>query len=133
MITMDAAERHKCVVKRQATNTPLQALVLMNDPQYIEASKFLAIEMLDKGGTKLEDQIVYGFRSATSRIPNDTELKRLKIIFDKQSKFYLENSKERTDLVGIKNNLDKEKLADLAALIIIANSIINLDETIKKG
>ena len=133
MITMDAAERHKCIVQRQATNTPLQALILMNDPQYVEASKFLAIEMLDRGGKSLEEQIAYGFRLATSRAPNERELKRLKIIFDKQSQFYMKNIKEKAELVGINKNLEQEKLTDFAALIIIANSIINLDEAVKKG
>ena len=89
--------------------------------------------MLDRGGKSLEEQIAYGFRLATSRAPNERELKRLKIIFDKQSQFYMKNIKEKAELVGINKNLEQEKLTDFAALIIIANSIINLDEAVKKG
>ena len=73
MLTFDAAERTVCVVKRQQTSTPLQALVLLNDPQFVEASHKLAERMLKEGGDELEDKISLGFRLATSRYPDKKE------------------------------------------------------------
>ena len=104
MITMDASERNKCVVKRQVTNTPLQALILMNDPQYVEASQSLANKMMKNGGESLIDQIKYGFKLATSRSPNNLELERLTTIYHKQYNFYSNHNKEAIKLLGTNTN-----------------------------
>ena len=69
MIALDATSREVCTVKREKTNTPLQALVLMNDPQFFEASRALAERVQKEGGESISDQIAYGFKLAISRNP----------------------------------------------------------------
>ena len=73
MIALDGTSREVCTVRREKTNTPLQALVLMNDPQFFEASRIFA-ELMIKSKDTLEEQIGHGFRLATSRHPKDEEL-----------------------------------------------------------
>ena len=74
MIALDGTSREECTIKREKTNTPLQALVLMNDPQFFEASRILAERIQKEGGENYKDQIRYGFRLAISRNPRDEEL-----------------------------------------------------------
>ncbi len=74
MITFDAATRNYCVPKRQTTSTPLQALILLNDPQVLEAARVFAQRMIIEGGDEPESRIQFGFRTATSRNPQDAEM-----------------------------------------------------------
>ena len=69
MTTFDVSSRDKCVLQREQTNTPLQALALLNDPQFVEAARVLAVRMQKEGGKELADQISYAFRNATGRKP----------------------------------------------------------------
>ena len=69
MVTLDAAERNICVARRQETATPMQALVLLNDPQFVEAARLLAERMIREGGEDLEGRITYAFRLLTGRRP----------------------------------------------------------------
>lgn len=134
MTAFDTPSREVCIVKRENTNTPLQALVLLNDTQFVEASRVLAERMQKEGGEGLEEQIAYGFRLAISRSPKKEEVGILKQLFDTQSKRFQTNPKEATELltVGkkpIDRTLDKYKTA---ALTIVANTILNHDETYMK-
>ena len=76
MAVFDAPSRSDCVVRRQSTSSPLQALVLLNDPQYVEASRVLAERMLREGGDALRERLAHGFRLATSRRPDDCRSSR---------------------------------------------------------
>src|SRR5438034_6455792 len=69
MISLDAPERNVCLVKRQSTSTPLQALCLLNDTQMVEAARFVSERMFKEGGSALENQIHRAFRLVTSRHP----------------------------------------------------------------
>ena len=69
MLIFDGPTRETCTVKRPRTNTPLQALVLMNDPTYVEAARALAIRMIHEGGEAFQDRIGFGFQAATGRFP----------------------------------------------------------------
>lgn len=134
MTAFDAPSREICIVKRENTNTPLQALVLMNDTQFVEASKILAERMQKEGGNSLEDQIAHGFRLAISRYPKKEETDILKQLYDTQSKRFKANPKEATELLSVGNkkvdrSLDKSKTA---ALTMVANTILNHDETYMK-
>ena len=73
LTTFDAPDREKCTARRSVTNTPLQALVLLNDPTYVEAARFLAARMLTQGGKTETGRINYAFRLATGRIPDPQE------------------------------------------------------------
>lgn len=135
MMTFDAASRDICTVKRQETNTPLQALVLLNDPQVIEASRALALNALSKNGQSVSEQIKYIFQRATSRLPNETELASLnKYYEDMLAQVQAEEvSPEDYLTIGayeVPETISKEKLA---ALSLTSHTILNLDETISRG
>ncbi|NIP16923.1 MAG: DUF1553 domain-containing protein, partial [Xanthomonadales bacterium] len=66
-------EREFCVVRRSRTNTPLQAFVLMHDPQFVEAARFLAGRIITEGGESSEERLRFGFRVVTSRPPGASE------------------------------------------------------------
>jgi len=134
MIIFDAATRNYCVVKRQTTSTPLQALVLLNDPQAIEASRALAERMITEGGETLESRIEFGFRNATSRYPADKELEVLAEILVIEQVTY-ENDPEAAKAllsVGERSIAKYYKSSELAAYTVVASAILNLDETITK-
>src|SRR5690606_29212692 len=134
MMTFDAASRDLCSVKRQETNTPLQALVLLNDPQIIEAARVLAEHAMDLK-QKTTDQIIYIFTQATSRPPNEKELALLDNYYN--SMLLQIDTKKITATeylsIGAKNLDEKYPKNELAALALTAHSILNLDETITRG
>ena len=84
MLTFDATSREVCAVKRQPTATPLQALVLLNDPQYVEAARALAQHAIHDAGPSLDDQATYIFRSLTGRRPGERELEVLESLYREQ-------------------------------------------------
>ncbi|MCK5441407.1 MAG: DUF1553 domain-containing protein [Maribacter sp.] len=134
MTAFDAPSREVCIIKRENTNTPLQALVLMNDTQFVEASKVLAQRMQKEGGDSLEEQINHGFRLAVSRNPKAKETLVLKELYDSQKERFSKNPKEAIDLLAVGDkvldrSLDKTKTA---ALTMVANTILNHDETYMK-
>lgn len=134
MINFDASDKYNCTVERQKTNTPLQALVLMNDPQYLEAARILAEKMLTSGGDELQNQIRYGFRAMTSRSPDPVELTILEGLYLAELANFSETPAAADSLlkVGEYNrnpNLPKEKVA---ALSLVASTLINYDEAIYK-
>ena len=73
MLIFDAADRDVCTVRRRTTSTPLQALVLLNDPQYLEACRMLAERMIGEGGDTPAEQLTFGFRALTGRSPAPEE------------------------------------------------------------
>ncbi|WP_232623066.1 DUF1553 domain-containing protein [Pareuzebyella sediminis] len=134
MTAFDAPSREVCTVKRENTNTPLQALVLMNDPEFVEASKVLAQRMQKEGGNALDEQIAFGFRLAVSRFPKEEEIKIFKDFFNAQSERFAKNPEEAAKLLSVgkkelDQSLDKNKTA---ALTMVANTILNHDETYMK-
>lgn len=134
MMTFDAASRDLCTVKRQETNTPLQALVLLNDPQIIEASRLIAKNAIDrKQGAK--DQIRYIFQLATSRNPDEEELSMLYDYYNSMLQKVEEEGINAQDYLSIgafeiDGTYSKKQLA---ALALTAHTILNLDETISRG
>ncbi|MEX2511595.1 MAG: DUF1553 domain-containing protein [Cyclobacteriaceae bacterium] len=127
MTTFDVPERADCMVQRQETNTPLQPLVLMNDPQIIEASRALAEKMQKEGGNHLEDQLAYGFRRVTGRRPSEKEMNIFKKMFSEELHRFSQNKKDREALLNVgaskvDRNLPLEKTA---ALTMVANIMFN--------
>ena len=129
----DQPSREFCTVKRTQTNTPLQALALMNEVTYVEASKKFAERMMFKGKTARK-RVAWGFRSATSRIAAEKELAILMKGYQSRLTIYLENPIAAKQLLSqgesnVANHLPK---AQLAALTTVASVILNLDEVINK-
>ena len=133
MMTFDAAGRDLCTVERQKTSTPLQALVMLNDPVLIEAAQVLAFNTLKKGGGMTDEQrIEFIFRKLTSRVPDLDEKEKL-LTFLK----YAEQNYKEEESTYIKELLIKEnttiKAEKLHGLAVLTSLVFNLDEAIVKG
>lgn len=135
LITFDAPDRETCTVRRSRTNTPLQALVLLNDPTYVEASRKLAERMMTEGGTTSEERIRFAFRLATARLPSADELRVLDTVLDSELAVYRKNQPAAIKLLSVGESPRNPKLdpAELAAWSTVAGVILNLDETVTKG
>ncbi len=133
MATFDAPDREKCTGRRSLTNTPLQALVLLNDPTYIEAARVLAERALLEG-KDTTSRISYAFRLATSRKPSLKELTVLNELLTAQLAHYREDKNAAVQLLSEGESKPNAKLdaGELAAWTIVTSAILNLDETITK-
>ena len=133
MVAFDAPNREVCTVRRDRTNTPLQALVTMNDPVYIEAAQALARKMFSSGKSVAE-QISKGFEICLSRKPDADELNRLVALFEQIKEKYLQDQnlakQMATDPIGpVPSGMIT---TDLAALTVTSNVLLNLDEILMK-
>ncbi len=135
LATFDAPDRETCTVRRARTNTPLQALILLNDPTYIEASRKLAERILTEAGPATEGRLEFAFRLATARPPSAKELGVLRKILDRQVAVYKNDAGAAQKLLSVGESPRNEKLdlAELAAWTTVASVILNLDETVTKG
>jgi hypothetical protein len=134
MITFDAAGRETCIVRQTRTNTPLQALTLMNDVTYVEASRMLAQRVLKEGGATPEQRLTRMFRLLTARPPRSVELKVLCADLEQHLTRYRRDREAAGKLlsVGEAKRDDRLDTAELAAYTTVANLILNLDETINR-
>jgi hypothetical protein len=133
--TFDAPEREFCTVRRSRTNTPLQALLLLNGPQFVEAARHLALRMIDEGGSTTEEQIRYGFRLITARRPSSAEVEILKEEFQSTLALVKKDAAQTEAILqvgesSVPNGIDKP---ELAALTAVARLLLNLNEAITKG
>ena len=133
MATFGAPNREVCTVRRGNTNTPLQALVTLNDPVYIEAAQALSRRMAAQKGTVAE-MIKHGFQLCLSRYPNEIENSRLIALYDStRSKYAADQKLARemaTNPIGpLPKGID---VVELATLTVVANVLLNLDETLMK-
>ncbi|MCL6267087.1 PSD1 and planctomycete cytochrome C domain-containing protein [Flagellimonas myxillae] len=133
MMTFDAASRDLCSVKRQETNTPLQALVLLNDPQLIEAARAMATTATGVG--EIQDQIRFIFQTATSRIPDEEEMEVLKGFYTNALDKIKAGEIVPEEYLSIGEYKPDSEIAPetLTALALTAQTIFNLDETITRG
>ncbi len=134
MSTLDAPDREVCTVRRPRTNTPLQALVLMNDPTYIEASRKFA-ERLMLAGRDDGERLALAFRTATGRAANERELAVLRGIYDAQLARFRADATAAADLMAVGEAPRDERfdVCELAAWTMVASTLLNLDETLTKG
>ncbi|MEM1092966.1 MAG: DUF1553 domain-containing protein [Bacteroidota bacterium] len=132
MMNFDASERNFCVTQRQRTSTPLQALVLMNDPQYVEAARMLAERMLREGGDAVDDQLTFGFRKLTSRFPTTSELDELRALYTAEADYFGTNQAEALDLLAVGEFPRDSALPanQIAALTVVASTVMNFDEAV---
>jgi hypothetical protein len=134
MATFDAPDREKCVARRAVTNTPLQALVTLNDPTYVEAARAMAQRTLLEGGKDVASRIVYAFRLALARKPSAQETQVLRGLLSQQLINYRKDRKAAGELLRVGESKWDEKLdaSELAAWTMVASAILNLDEMITK-
>jgi hypothetical protein len=134
LTTFDAPERTYCNVRRLRTNTPLQALVTLNDPVYVEAAQALARRALREGGGTTAAKIAYAFRLVLTRPPTEAETKRLGDLFDKAHAMHLANPAQANALATKPLGAlpDGMNAVDAAAWTVVANALLNLDETLAK-
>ncbi len=135
MTTFDAPSREAFCVRRERSNTPLQALLLMNDVQYFEAARNLAQRMLTEGGGNADDRIRFAFRLATARLPEKTELSVLKNTLKLQLTRFEKDAEAAKKAISFGESKPKAELkpVELAAYTMVANVILNLDETVTKN
>jgi hypothetical protein len=135
MITFDAPSREKCRARRERTNTPLQALITLNDPQYFEAARHLGYRMMREGGTEDGARLRYGFRLATGRAPSDSECSVLEESLAAQRSHYKtdEEAARQAISVGESPVPDDVTPPELAAYTMVANLILNLDEVLTRN
>lgn len=135
MIAFDATSREICTVKRTRTNTPLAALVTLNDPVYIEAAQALARATVTEGGATLEERATYAFRSTLVRPPKPAELQRILSLYHSELTYYRENSEDAKLLAteGLGEAPSELDIHELAAWTVVANVLMNLDEALTKG
>ncbi|MBW3541791.1 MAG: DUF1553 domain-containing protein, partial [Planctomycetes bacterium] len=135
MTTFDAPSRESCRVRRERTNTPLQALVLMNEEQFFEAARRLAERALTEGGTTPADRAAWMFRVATARPPQPDELESLLSVYRGSLEEFAADAEAAKKLIEVGETKPDESLppAELAAWTLVANTVLNLDEVIAKN
>lgn len=135
LVTFDAPDRETCTVKRSRTNTPLQALILMNDPTYLEAHRKLAERILREVQGTPEDRIRSLFRRILSRDPSDRELSTAGRLFEKQLARYQQHPEATEQLLSVGESPRAPDLnpAELAAWTLLAGTVLNLDEAITRN
>ncbi|MEQ1825088.1 MAG: PSD1 and planctomycete cytochrome C domain-containing protein [Pirellula sp.] len=134
MLLFDAPNREVCTVKRSRTNTPLQALSLLNEVTFVEAARKLAGRMLKEGGETTQQRLAYGFRLALARYPTDSEMKVLVRGLDTDKQQFAKNPSDAKQLVTFGESKASIEAADeeLAAYTLAANVSLNLDEFVTR-
>ncbi len=134
LILFDAPAREVCTVKRSRTNTPLQALALLNEITYVEAAHRLGERMLTEGGSTAEQRLTHGFRLATARRPTTDELRILVDGLNSDLNRFQADPKSAEAYLGVGTSRASEKLrtVELAAYSLSANVLLNLDEVVTR-
>jgi hypothetical protein len=134
MLLFDAPFREACTLRRPRTNTPLQALNLMNDPTYVEAARFLAQRMMHEGGEATEPRLTHGFRLLLARKPMPAELSVLCAAYER-GRADFENDREAAKAFLAVGDASSDAMlnpAELAAFSAVASTMLNLDEVVTK-
>ena len=132
----DAPLREECTAERPQSNTPSAALVLLNDPTFIEAARVFAKKMLDEGGKSDHDRIRFAFRRAVSRNPDAAEMDLLLQLLNQNRITYQRDPQAAKSLLqtGLKSPPSKEDdLVELAAWTGVARGLLNMHETITRN
>jgi len=134
MLLFDAPNREICTPKRSRTNTPLQALALMNEVTYVEAARALAERIMKEGGDSVESRLVTGFRLVTARTPDADTLKVLKSGFERRKKEFEQEPERARALInqGTSKPDSSVDALELAAYSVTASILLNLDRVITK-
>jgi len=135
MSNFDAPNREQICVVRERSNTPLQALQLMNDVQHVEAARSLAQRMLTEGGASPAERIAFAFRTVLARAPEPAELEILQRQLSAHLTRYNQDADLAKKLIANGESKPNEKLppAELAAHTMVASTLLNLDETVTRN
>ena len=135
MLSFDATSREVCTARRERTATPLQALVLLNDPQFVEAARLLAGTLLRQHGPDKKLAVEAAFRMLTSRTPAPKEIEILMQLYGEQQEHFRRQPDDASAFLAIGESPRDEKLdaAELAAWTMVANAILNLDEVLTRN
>jgi hypothetical protein len=130
----DAPSREECCVQRPRSNTALAAMVLLNDPSFVEASKMFAARILQEGGSTTDDRLDFAFRQAASRKASDDERQSLADLLERSRKYYDEHPDAADNLlaIGLKPAPEGLDRPELAAWTIVARTTLNLHEVITR-
>ncbi len=139
MVAFDAPTREVCTARRQSTNTPIQALVLLNDIQFVESARVLGERMLREGGTDDAQRVRYAFVRLAGRQPSEEEVALLVELYVAQRSLFERQPESAQKLIAqggppTAENLQPVKLnpIELAAATVVAQTILNLDATVWK-
>jgi len=134
MMNFDAPDRYYCIVSRQKTATPLQSLVLMNDPQYVEAARMLAERTLQEGGETTTDKLNYIFKCLIGRTADPKEMQTITPLFEEELVHFQQNRQSAKELLATGAHPVNPRLArtELAAYAMVASTIMNFDEFVMK-
>ena len=134
MTIFDAPTREKCMVERPRTNTPLQALVTLNDPQFTEAARNLAQRMIKEGGQTAQDRVTYGYRLVAARQPKPIVANILVAAYNEELENFKKNTEAADKLLNVGESKRDETIsnAEHAAWTIVASMLLNLDEVITR-
>jgi Protein of unknown function (DUF1553)/Protein of unknown function (DUF1549)/Concanavalin A-like lectin/glucanases superfamily/Planctomycete cytochrome C len=134
MMSFDAPNREVCLARRARTNTPLQSLVLLNDPTYVECARLLAQIMIREGAASASERIDAGMKRAVARSATEAEKKLLTEVLEAAKQKFSSNSANAQSLIATGATPPDSSIdpAELAAWTIVASTLLNLDETISK-
>ena len=134
MLTFDAPSRENCSVRRARTNTPLQALALMNDEQYVEAARAFGQRIMTEGGATPDDRIRFAYQWTLGRAPQPRELEVVQAMYAAELAVFQADVEGAKKLLVIGESKRNEALdpAEHAAWTLVANLLLNLDETVTK-
>jgi hypothetical protein len=135
MSTFDAPDREFCTARRSITNTPLQALALMNDPIFLEAAGALGQRMLAEGGATDEARLAWGFELLTGRAPSGAEIARLLSLLEDQRSEFAAGPKPPEGLLEFagRESAGGATASDRAAYASLASLLLNLDESLTRN
>jgi hypothetical protein len=127
MTSFDSPSREFCVSRRIPTNTPMQALITLNDPVYVEAAEALAQRMMREGGPELREQLAHGYTLARLQAPTDEALAVLETLY-----LQAKQGIEPAETTPVQKVVDQAEQTEEAAMAVVANVILNLDAIIMK-
>lgn len=134
MLTFDATSRETCTARRELTATPLQALVLLNDPQYVEASRVLAEKLIMNHGENHTLRWREAFRRLISREPSEAEQTITEQLYAEQKTYFESTPNAANEFLSVGDRARTESLdvVDLAATAVVVETLLSYDETVTK-
>ncbi|MCP3691280.1 MAG: DUF1553 domain-containing protein, partial [Planctomycetaceae bacterium] len=135
MLIFDAPTREKCMIQRPITNTPLQALVTLNDPQFVEAARAFAQRLIKEGGNDTATRINYGFKLALSRPATQPELQVIERVLGDQLTRFRNDPDKAKEFLAVGETARDETIDPVAhaAWMVVGQLLLNMDETLTRG